>query len=164
MPRKKKLRPPVPTVTLGEALGLTATDFPSATSTITHVASRHLICPECRHEVRLTILPGAKISCPKCTELFFHKHIPQMEEIPPPAAPPAPPAPKPKLKGLKRYAKVIHEPINPKFCFIRFEDDNSEGRLWKDAPGSLRFQQLIVEPNRDEGQGGWTIVRDTPHL
>lgn len=153
-----------PTVTLGEALATTATSSVCISLTAA-IPPRHLICPECGYKQSLTVLPDAKISCPKCTERFFHKHIPQMQEQPVPELPPGPPPPKPKLKGLKRYAKVCHEPLNPKFRMIRFEDDGSEDRLWvHPQTPTLRHVQLIVEPNRDTGQGGWTIVRENPHL
>lgn len=173
MPKGKKKKPSPrfnlppddpPTVTLGEVLSGTATGNTHTTVTLTaFVAQRRLVCPECNYAQSLTVLPDAKISCPKCTERFFHKHIPQMQDAPQEPGPVLPPAPKPKLKGGKRYAKVCHEPLNPRFCIIRFEDDNTEDRLWKDKRmGSLRHVQLIVERNRDEGMGGWTIVRETP--
>lgn len=168
--KKKKPRfyipPDEPTVTLGEALsGTVTTGTTTAYTALTvSIVPRHLKCPECNYETHLTVLPDAPISCPKCTERFFHRNISQMQDVPPPALPPGPPTPKPSLKGKKRYAKVIHEPINPRFCFIKFEDDGSEGKLWKNTTASLRHAQLIVEPNRDEGFGGWTIVKETPHL
>lgn len=169
MPKGKKkkhrlyLPPDEPTVTLGEALATTSTASTHISLTAS-IASRHLKCPECGYEQHLTVLPEAIISCPKCTERFFHKHIPHMQDAPKPELPPQPPAPKPKLKGTRRYAKVCHEPLNPRFCYVKFEDDGTEGRLWKNTKNSLRFQQLVVEPNRDEGQGGWTVVRETPTL
>ena len=158
---KKKKR--IPTVTLGEALS-TLTVSGSTSVFVPGILTCHLHCDTCDHDEVMHVPPGSDISCPKCEKAFWRKHVPRMREVPPAPPPPGPAAPKPKLKGLKRYAKVIHEPINPRFCFVKFEDDGSEGKLWKNTAGSLRFQQLIVEPNRDEGMGGWTIVRETPHL
>jgi hypothetical protein len=163
---KKKKKRSVPTVTLGEALAVPDITLNVETTTFTAgILTVRMKCDDCNHEATMHIPPGSDITCPKCFDSFVRRNVPKMRELPPEPPPPGPPAPKPKLHGGKRYAKVVHEPLNPRFCFIKFEDDGTEGKLWKHvSTPTLRHIQLIVERNRDEQQGGWTIVRETPHL
>jgi hypothetical protein len=62
---------------------------------------------------------------------------------------------------------VTHEPLNPKFRFIKFPDfpEVEPERLWvHPSTPTLRHVELIVEPNPDTGFGGWVIVREARRL
>lgn len=150
--RFKKPKPAPPEVSLS------VTTLPP---TETNGRPRKYQCLACGH-VEFASHPKP---CPECFNTWKAKNFPLLSEVAPLPPPPGPPPEKPALPGQKRYAKVYHEPINPRFKLIRFED-GTEDKLWvRTDSGSLRHQQLVVEPNRDHAQGGYTLVREEPrHL
>lgn len=157
MPKKKKKFSPPEVAIIGET-----SHGPTSTSTVMLSRYHHMRCDECGYETTKNITNSG--SCPKCYDNWVRKNVPQMHEV---AAPPiaAPPQPKPALKRGLRYAKVVHEPINPLFRIIRFEDDGTEDKLHVHfKTPTLRHVQLIVRENPDPAQGGWVISREQPHL